>query len=97
MAVSSLSSDYTPPVKDPAARQRWIALIDLLASAEVIMRSNLRRRNPGATREELDELFQAWLDKRDTPPFQGVGRSLSQEEVERRFGPVPAEQVSGTR
>jgi hypothetical protein len=45
--------------RDPEAERLRLAL-DMFATGEEIMRQNLRRRNPGATDEQIEAMLQVW-------------------------------------
>ncbi|MFW6012489.1 MAG: hypothetical protein ACOC92_02135 [bacterium] len=63
------------PVRDPEAAKRLELAFDLYEAAEAIMRQNLRRRNPEATDEEIEEGIRAWLRRRPGAEHgDGVGR-----------------------
>jgi hypothetical protein len=52
------------PIRDPKMLARARDAFDLCQFAEDIMRQNLRRWHPGASREELRRRFAAWIEKR---------------------------------
>lgn len=52
------------PIRDPKMLTRARNAFDLCQTAEEIMRQNLRRWHPEASREELRRRFAAWLEKR---------------------------------
>jgi hypothetical protein len=66
------------PVRDPEIRKRMELAFDLYEAAEEIMRQNLRRRNPGASEEEIEEGIREWLRRRPGAEHgDGVGRLTS--------------------
>lgn len=52
------------PIRDPEVLQRMELAFDLYEAAEEIMRQNLRRRNPEASEEEIEEGIREWLGRR---------------------------------
>ena len=63
------------PIRDPEVLKRMEITFDLYQASEEIMRQNLRRRNPGATEEEIEDGIRAWLRKRPGAELgDGVGR-----------------------
>lgn len=52
------------PIRDPEVLQRMELAFDLYEAAEEIMRQNLRRRNPEASEEEIEEGIREWLRRR---------------------------------
>jgi hypothetical protein len=48
---------------DDATARRLRLAFDLYAAAEEIQRQNLRRRNPEASEEEIEEGIRRWLAK----------------------------------
>jgi len=52
------------PIRDPEVLKRMELAFDLYEAAEEIMRQNLRRRNPGASEEEIEEGIREWLRRR---------------------------------
>lgn len=62
------------PISDPAVLQRMQIAFDLYATAEAMMRQNLRRRNPSATDEEIEAGIREWLHRRPGAEIgDGVG------------------------
>lgn len=49
------------PIRDPEIMARMEAAFDLYDFSDEIMRQNLRRRNPGASEQEIQRLFVEWL------------------------------------
>lgn len=49
------------PIRDPEVLARMDLAFDLYEAAEEMMRQNLRRRNPEATEEEIEEGIRDWL------------------------------------
>jgi len=80
-------------IRDPEVLKRGRITFELAATAEALMRQNLRRRYPEASEEELREHFIAWLQKRGEPFLAGLGRPASPEEIERLFGPIPEKPI----
>lgn len=63
------------PIRDPDVLQRMELAFDLYEAAEEIMRQNLRRRNPGASEEEIEQGIREWLRRRPGAEHgDGVGR-----------------------
>jgi hypothetical protein len=52
------------PIRDPEVLERMRIAFDLYETAEQMMRQNLRRRNPDATEEEIEQGIQEWLLRR---------------------------------
>ncbi len=52
------------PIQDPEVLARMELAFDLYEMAEQMMRQNLRRRNPGASEQEIEEGIQEWLHRR---------------------------------
>lgn len=52
------------PIRDPAMMERMRTTFELYELAEQMMRQKLRRQNPGASEEEIEEGIQAWLHHR---------------------------------
>lgn len=50
--------------RDTDVLARMELAFDLYETSDEIMRQNLRRRNPEASEEEIEELFQQWLLER---------------------------------
>lgn len=55
---------YRQPIRDPQVLERMRIAFDLYQVAEDMMRLNLRRRNPDATDEEIEQGVRDWLAKR---------------------------------
>jgi hypothetical protein len=49
------------PIRDPAVLARMQMAFELYELAEQMMRQNLRRRNPGASEEEIEQGIRDWL------------------------------------
>ncbi len=49
------------PIRDPEVLARMDLAFDLYEAAEEMKRQNLRRRNPEATEEEIEQGIQEWL------------------------------------
>lgn len=63
------------PIRDPEVLARMELAFDLYEMAEQMMRQNLRRRNPGASEEEIEEGIRQWLRRRPgAEDGDGVGR-----------------------
>lgn len=63
------------PIRDPDVLKRMELAFDLYEAAEEIMRQNLRRRNPEASEEEIEEGIREWLRRRPGAKHgDGVGR-----------------------
>ncbi len=63
------------PISDPDVLARMELAFDLYEMAEQMMRQNLRRRNPGATDQEIEEGIREWLRRRPGAEHgDGVGR-----------------------
>lgn len=56
--------DTRPLIRDPAVLARMRIAFDLAATAEQMMRQNLRRRNPDASDEEIEAGIRAWYRHR---------------------------------
>jgi len=58
------------PIHDPAVLARMQMAFELYELAEIMMRQNLRRRNPEASEEEIEQGVRDWLlrSKGDLPP-----------------------------
>ena len=52
------------PIQDPAVMSRMKMAFDLYATAEAIMRQNLRRRFPDASEAEIERRLVSWLRRR---------------------------------
>ena len=59
---------------DPAVLNRMRTVFDLFEAAEAMMRTNLRRRYPDETEEQIDRRFLRWLSKADesSEPIPGT-------------------------
>ncbi len=67
--------DIRRPIRDPEVLARMELAFDLYEMAEQMMRQNLRRRNPGADEEEIEEGVREWLHRRPGAEHgDGVGR-----------------------
>jgi Rv0078B-related antitoxin len=65
------------PVRDPEARRKMEAALDLADFAEEVMRQNLRRRHPDADDEGIERLLVEWLHTRPGAEHgDGVGRPV---------------------
>jgi hypothetical protein len=63
------------PIRDPEVLARMEIAFDLYEMAEQMMRQNLRRRNPEASEEEIEEGIRQWLRHRPGAEHgDGVGR-----------------------
>ena len=63
------------PIRDPEVLARMELTFDLYEMAEQMMRQNLRRRNPGASEQEIEEGIREWLRRRPgAENGDGVGR-----------------------
>lgn len=69
--------DQKRPISDPAVLRRMAIAFDLYWTAEEMMRQNLRRRNPSASDEEIEQGIRKWLRKRPGAEHgDGVGRVI---------------------
>lgn len=67
---------------DLGVLERMSIAFDLYEVSEQIMRQNLRRRDPSATEEEIEEGIREWLRKRPGAEHgDGVGRVASADRV----------------
>ena len=67
--------EYRRPIRDPEVLARMELAFALYEMAEQMMRQNLRRRNPGASEEEIEEGILEWLHRRPGAELgDGVGR-----------------------
>jgi hypothetical protein len=63
------------PIRDPKVLERMRIALDLYQVAEDIQRQNLRRRNPDATEEEIEQGIREWLAHRPGAEHgDGVGQ-----------------------
>lgn len=70
--------DDKPPISDPAVLRRMAIAFDLFEVAVQMMRQNLRRRNPSANEEEIEQGVREWLHTRPGAEHgDGVGRPVS--------------------
>lgn len=70
--------EHREPIRDPEVLRRMELAFDLYEAAEAIMRQNLRRRNPQASEEEIEEGIREWLARRPGAEHgDGVGRPRS--------------------
>lgn len=77
MSSMKTAFEEKPPISDPAVLERMAIAFDLYQVAEDMMRQNLRRRNPSATEEEIEEGIREWLRKRPGAEHgDGVGRPV---------------------
>lgn len=68
-------SDHRRPIRDPEMMERMQTTFELFEAAVEIMRQNLRRRNPDAAEEEIDQGIREWLaDRPGAEHGDGVGR-----------------------
>jgi hypothetical protein len=77
MASAAISPPLTTerPIQDPEVLARMEIAFDLYRTAEQIMRQNLRRRNPAASEDEIEEGVRGWLHRRPGAEHgDGVGR-----------------------
>ncbi len=63
----------TEPVAESEYQDRMEGVIDLFETAKVIMRQNLRRRNPQADEQEIAARLREWLQN-ELPPDHEVIR-----------------------
>ena len=56
--------DIRRPIRDPEVLARMEMAFDLYEMAEQMMRQNLRRRNPEASEEQIEEGLREWLHRR---------------------------------
>ncbi len=67
--------DIRRPIRDPEVLARMELAFDLYEMAEQMMRQNLRRRNPEASEQEIEEGIREWLHRRPgAEAGDGVGR-----------------------
>lgn len=59
--------DNMEPIRDPEILARFQMTFDLYQTAEDIMRQNLRRRFPEATKKEIERRLLSWLRKEPDP------------------------------
>ncbi len=52
------------PIRDPEVLARMELAFDLYEMAEQMMGQNLRRRNPEASEQEIEEGIREWLHRR---------------------------------
>jgi hypothetical protein len=64
MASMPARSETKRPIHDPAILRRMEIAFDLYEVAEQMKRQNLRRRNPDATDEEIEQGVREWLLRR---------------------------------
>ena len=64
----------TEPIAESEYQKRMEGVIDLFETAKVIMRQNLRRRNPQADEQEIAARLRDWLQN-EIPPDHEVIRS----------------------
>lgn len=70
------------PISDPKVLERMRIALDLYQVAEDIQRQNLRRRNPDATEEEIQQGIREWLAEQ-SPIDERVFRRRTKEIPER--------------
>jgi len=69
---------------DPAVLKRMEVTFDLCETAEVIMRQNLRRRNPGLDAAGIERLLIEWRHRRPGAEHgDAVGRPIPKDRVTR--------------
>lgn len=67
--------DLRRPIRDPKVLERMAIAFDLYEMAEQMKRQSLRRRNPEATEEEIEQGVLRWLAERPGAEFgDGEGR-----------------------
>lgn len=67
--------EHREPIRDPEVLKRMELAFDLYRVAEEMKRQNLRRQNPDATEEEIEEGVRDWLRRRPGAKHgDGVGR-----------------------
>ncbi len=59
-----LPLEHRQPIRDPEVLERMRIAFDLYQTAEEMKRQRLRRRNPAATEQEIEEGIRAWLAER---------------------------------
>lgn len=72
------------PTRDPEMTRRFLLALELSEAAFEIKRQNLRRENPGASEEEIDTLFAAWLRHRPGAEHGDGPQPEDQERMRRR-------------
>jgi len=76
--------EHRRPISDPKVLERMRITLDLYQVAEDIQRQNLRRRNPDATEEEIQQGIREWLAHRPGAEHgDGVGRPRKKKIPER--------------
>lgn len=55
------ASCHRPPIRDPEVLERMRMTFELYQAAEDLMRQNLRRRNPSASAERIEQGIREWL------------------------------------
>jgi hypothetical protein len=69
--------DQKRPISDPAVLRRMAIAFDLYQAAEDMTRQNLRRRNPSASEQEIEQGVQEWLRARPGAEHgDGVGHPV---------------------
>ncbi len=67
--------DIRRPIQDPEVLARMEMVFDLYEMAEQMMRQNLRRRQPEASDQEIEDGIREWLHRRPGAEHgDGVGR-----------------------
>ncbi len=67
--------EHREPIRDPEVLKRMELAFDLYRVAEEMKRQNLRRQNPDANEEEIEEGIREWLRRRPGAEHgDGVGR-----------------------
>jgi len=59
-----LPIDSKRPIRDPAMMERMRTAFELYDLAEQMMRQKLRRQNPRASEEEIEDGIREWLHRR---------------------------------
>lgn len=67
--------DHREPIRDPEVLKRMQITFDLYEAAEQVIRQNLRRRNPAATEQEIEEGLRMLASGAMVVPFRPLGRS----------------------
>ncbi len=67
--------EHREPIRDPDVLKRMGLAFDLYQVAEEMKRQNLRRQNPAATEEEIEQGVREWLRRRHGAEHgDGVGQ-----------------------
>ncbi len=71
------------PINDPAVRKRVQMAFELYEAAQLIMRQNLRRRNPNLDDAAIEALLAQWRRKRPGADHgDGVGRPIPKHKID---------------